>query len=94
MTLWILKPKEGLIKGDNPWDPWYDKCFGFIVRADSEGHARALADDWAKDENRAEFLGEVISTTEHPWLSPDHSTCEPLDIKGDAGVVMMDVHSA
>ena len=36
MRLWLLRPQEGLIEGDNPWDPWYDKAFGFVVRAETE----------------------------------------------------------
>ena len=40
MKLWILMPKENLNKGDDPWNPWYDKCFGMIIRAKTEEEAR------------------------------------------------------
>lgn len=31
MKLWLLRPIE--TEGPNLWDPWYDKAFGFVVRA-------------------------------------------------------------
>jgi hypothetical protein len=39
MKLWLLRPKEGR----SHWEPWYDKAFGFVVRANSETEARKLA---------------------------------------------------
>jgi hypothetical protein len=33
MKLWILKPVPGLSDDVNPWNPWYYKVFGFVVRA-------------------------------------------------------------
>lgn len=41
MKLWLLRPIDphgGL------WDPWFDKIFGFVVRAETETEARTLAD--------------------------------------------------
>ncbi len=46
MKLWILRP----VKDDNLWDPWYDKAFGFIVAAETEEAARALAQSKGGDE--------------------------------------------
>jgi hypothetical protein len=51
MTLWLLRPVENLPIDDNPWDPWYDKAFGFVILAETEADARALADKNAGDEN-------------------------------------------
>lgn len=36
MKLWLLRPVVGLDENDNPWWPWYDKAFGFVVRAETE----------------------------------------------------------
>lgn len=80
--LWILRPIPNLQKGDNPWDPWYDKSFGFVVRADSETQAREMAS--GGDENRGSS----------PWMDEKYSTCEELLPDGDRGVVMQDFHSA
>ncbi|MGO9913727.1 MAG: hypothetical protein ACLQIB_03300, partial [Isosphaeraceae bacterium] len=41
--LWILEPRRDLTSGDNPWSPWFDKCFGMIVEAASEASARSIA---------------------------------------------------
>jgi len=43
MPLWLLRPREDLPVEDNPWEPWYDKAFGFVVRAKTEAIARQLA---------------------------------------------------
>lgn len=94
MTLWILRPVEDLPHGDNPWDPWYDKAFGFVVRAESERQARMIADEQACDENRGEFMESRIAATKNPWLDPKYSTCVPLDADGEAGVVLSDIRSA
>lgn len=94
MKIWILKPVDGLPNGDNPWDPWYDKCFGMVVRAESEEEARQFAHESASDENRGEFLRQKIANTEGPWLDPKYSTCDELSEHGEPGVLLQDIHSA
>ena len=52
MKLWILRP---LIGNNTAWRPWYDKCFGMVVRAESEKIAREICarkawDEWDPDE--------------------------------------------
>lgn len=83
MKLWILRPIEGLSDDDwNPWAPWYDKSFGFIVSAHDQETARNIAAENAGDE------GKVA------WLTEHASTCTEL-IAGDiAGLIMKDVHGA
>ena len=36
MNLFLLRPIV-------PWEPWYDKCFGVVVRAESRESARVFA---------------------------------------------------
>lgn len=93
MRLWLLRPNDCLI-GDNPWEPWYDKAFGFVVRAETEQRARELAHAQGGDESRGTFLGRKTAETNTPWLDEKYSSCEPLADDGDEGVVMMDFHSA
>lgn len=81
-TLWLLHPVN---PSKAPWKPWYDKCFGFVIRANSENEARALADSEGGDEN---------DNALHPWLNPELSTCEPLSNKGKPGIVIQDFRSA
>lgn len=79
--LFILRPVRGKLVRD-PWEPWYDKSFGFIVRARSEAMARTIAAAEAGDEGK------------EAWLDPTLSICKPLTNNGTIGVVMIDFHAA
>ena len=79
MKLWILRPVKTL---NSPWDPWYDKCFGMVIRAKSEELARSLASRYSGSEGS------------EPWQNPIHSSCEILDREGPEVVLMLDVASA
>ena len=83
MRLWILQPRDDL--GDaNPWDPWFDKAFGFVVRAETEQDARLLAQEKSGDEVR-EFSA---------WMDARFSTCLPLEQDGPPGIVLRDFAAA
>ena len=94
MNLWILKAKNSLPEGDDPWEPWYDKTFGFVIRANTEDDARRIADENMGDEGRGVFLGSVTAKTKNPWLDSRYSTCEILSDVGEEGVVIEDHRSA
>ena len=94
MNLYILRPMKKLKKNDNPWSPWYDKCFGFVISAQSEKRAREIAQENAGDEERDTFLSQKVSDTTTPWLDPKYSTCEILKPEDQEGVIMMDFASA
>ena len=81
MKLWLLSPKQE----EGPWNPWYDKCFGFVIRAEDEASARALAHANAGDENRRGGS---------PWLDESQSSCEELLPDGEAGMILQDFHAA
>jgi len=96
MKLYLLRPKEpygdiGSVDGD-PWKPLYDKCFGFVIRAEDEQRARQMADDEAGDENDGEFMGEKTANTLTPWLDDKYSTCTELTANGEEELVVMDYH--
>lgn len=84
MRLWILRPVEGLPENDDPWEPWYDKAVGFVVRAETEAAARRLANAQAGDENSHAAV----------WLDRAVSTCVELTPEGDEGVVLRDYMAA
>ena len=87
MKLWILRP----VKDDALWEPWYDKTFGFVVRAETEQAARAFAQDGGGDEVRRGYSDRP----QHPaWTDASHSTCEPLEMGGLDGIIMEDSHAA
>ena len=90
MKIFELRPVENLKDNDNPWEPWYDKSFGFIVRAENEAEARKIANENAGDENRGEFLNSKTANTKTPWLDEKYSTCIELVGDGDAGMIMQD----
>lgn len=94
MKLWLMRPVKGLDKNDNPWEPWYDKAFGFVVRAETEEEARDFAHAEAGAENRGQFLGEKTANTKMPWKDARYSTCTELLPDGESGVVMQDFAAA
>lgn len=94
MKLWLLKAQENLPDGDDPWEPWYDKSFGFVVRAETEERARQLAHNNAGDENLGEFLRTKIADTKQPWLDSKYSQCAELLQDGEAEMVLQDFHAA
>ena len=80
MKLYILRPVN---KADKPWNPWYDKSFGFVVQAKSPKEAREIASLECGDE-------EPIA-----WKDAQCSTCTELKPKGKSPkVIMRDFHSA
>lgn len=83
MKLFLIKPREDLGKdrATNPWEPWYDKAHGFVVRAPSDEAARRAAQANASDERRA--FPDV-------WLKPEYATCIELTADGPAEVVLID----
>ena len=85
MKIFELRPVFIFKENDNPWKPWYDKSFGFIVRAETEAEARKYADENAGNEN---------SGTKTPWLDEKYSTCVELNSNGEAGMIMKDFASA
>lgn len=78
MKLWLLRPREG----QAAWERWYDKAFGFVVRAKTEAEARKLAGENCGDEGDA------------CWLDSAQSTCEELTRKGKSCVIIQDFHAA
>lgn len=79
MKLWLLKPREE----DKLWEPWYDKAFGFVVRAETEARARELAEEMAGNESRE-------GRQQFAWKDPEHSTCQELLPEGEETVVLRD----
>ena len=87
MKLFLIKPKEETDARGNTidpiyWRPWYDKCFGMVIRAENEQSARK----WASED----------SETEGPegWLDPECSDCIELPISGDAETILKDIWRA
>jgi len=61
MEIYVLEPtipKARCTAGtrDNPWHPWYDKCFGMVVIACNASQARKLAAENCDDEGPLAWL--------------------------------------
>lgn len=81
MRIYILKPITNLRL--DPWSPWFDKAFGFIVQAEDNRSARILAASDAGDEG-----GDA-------WLNNKFTSCVELLVDdGPAEVIMKDFASA
>ncbi len=77
MNLWLLRPIT-----DHPlWDPWHDKVFGHVVRAEDEDSAREFAANNCRDE------GWQV------WLYSDTSTCVELSPEGEPEHIIQDAAS-
>lgn len=83
MKLYLLRPIK-------QWEPWYDKCFGMVIRAESELQARTVAMLYAGDEGD-KYSSSVIHEV---WLDPLLTSCEVLTHEGKAGLVIRDFASA
>ena len=98
MKLWLLRPREDVVarRTDNPWEPWFDKLFGLVVRAEDEAKAREIAQAGGSDEAggytwSATGWGQY---TMPAWTDPKYSTCEELTADGEEGVILTEPHSA
>jgi hypothetical protein len=94
MKLWLLRPNDSLESNDNPWEPWYDKCFGFVIRAETEGEARHIASQNGGDENDTVYFGNQETVDLKAWLNQKYSTCLEITPDGKKGIIMSDNRSA
>lgn len=93
MKLWILKARTDLT-GSNPWEPWYDKTFGAVVRANTEADARrAMADSTFCGDECPRLWGSDARDCS-AWLDAKFSTCEELTDDGEGEVVITDFRAA
>ncbi len=95
MKLWLLKNKE---LDHLNWESWFDKAFGFVIRAETEDQARKIAQENGGDEVRSRLFpngvtGETV-VCNNAWLSSEYSTCEELTSKGECGMILIDFHAA
>jgi hypothetical protein len=90
MKLYLLLPVGGRFE----WIPWYDKAFGFVIRAATESEARRIAQADAGDEVRSgvAFAEEDVGV----WTDPRKTSCEELahGAGGLEGVLLRDFRSA
>jgi hypothetical protein len=81
-ALWILEPRDDLTDEDNPWKPWFDRCFGLVVEAEDEQSARSLAHENCVATDRTILKDRCV------FLDPKYTTCVNLTPSGHKRVVM------
>ena len=89
MKLWLLRPVDS---DSGPWDPWYDRVFGFVIRAETPGEARAIAQAGGGSETYSWKGREKVSVP--AWTDSRFSTCEELTADGEPGIIIKDLASA
>jgi hypothetical protein len=91
MALWRLTPRGGTlwwcVEGKDPWQPPFDRAFGFVVRAADEEEARWVAHQAAGEEN-----GTLDGIA--PWLDASYSACEEMEADGASEVVLVNFRHA
>lgn len=84
MKLWLLRPRDDA--PGKPWEPWYDKAFGFVVAAETESGARHYANAESGDEKR---------DCPQAWLDSRFSSCTELSPDTESGgAVLRDFRAA
>lgn len=85
MKLWLLQLQAQLPPGHDPWMPWCDKVFSFVIRAETEQQAMGMADQRG---------GNETTLSIRPWPHAKLSTCVELTAEGEPGVVVTDYKGA
>lgn len=82
MRLWLLRPVKD-------WSPWYDRAFGFVVRAEDAACARkAITTAKEKWDFGSGDEGEAV------WLDETKTSCVELTVDGPQEVIMRDFRAA
>ena len=91
MKLWILKPRTDIPEKEDPWIPWFDKCFRAVVRAETEEKARQLLADEGNGEETDPYYKDIALS---PWLTASKSMCIELLTEGEAELIIEDISYA
>ncbi len=98
--LWLLRPREDLSKTDNPWEPWYNRAFGFVVRAETEAEARRMpirGKKHSRHDGTSFYMsetGDEIRGQVDVWTDRKYTTCTELTNEGEPGIIIRDFASA
>lgn len=91
MKLWLLKPID--LESDH-WDPWYDRCFAIVVRAETEYKARTLAQSVAGPEGQVYNRDTGRYERTDVWMLQAITSCVDLLPEGKPGVIVQDIREA
>src|SRR5947209_5842427 len=78
--LWLLKPLDAIVTAcDSAWCSPADCCWAFVIRAESEGAARQLAQAAGQGEVRPDL---------RTWLDPRLTSCVELSGDGAPEIIL------
>jgi len=80
MKLWLLRPIE---ENKKAWEPWYNKNFGSVVRAETEVEARAIGS-----------IDAHGNEGPNVWLDSMQTSCIELLPEGKAEMVTLDFRAS
>ena len=90
MKLWLLKARDDIKNIEdsnlNPWEPWFDQNFGYVVRAETEYMARQLASNDGGERVEDPALSKEEADG---WLNSKYSTCIELTADGPEKIILI-----
>lgn len=94
-TIYLVRPKEDRPEKDNrgvdPWSPWYDKCFGMVIKTETKKEAREIAQENSKAEEPRSW--EENPESENVWM--DEKLVEVVEVENlDNRLILQDVRMA
>jgi hypothetical protein len=87
-AIWILEKRDDLPDGDDPWEPWYDRCFGLVIEASDESSARAIAHESCVTDY------QTILRDRQVFLDPMYTKCLKLEPTGHERTILADFRSS
>jgi hypothetical protein len=79
-NIYLLEPTQAALDMEyGPWNPWYDKCFGMVIKAYNEAAARAIAQGNAGDEGHE----WVKQRNGNVWMDNALTKCEKIGVADD-----------
>jgi hypothetical protein len=83
-AIWILEPRTDLPENDDPWKPWFNRCFGMAVEASAEQEAREIAHE------KCVCCDQTILRDRRVFLDSRYTTCVELRPTGQSRLILAD----
>lgn len=81
MKIFLIRPID---EECDEWKPWYNKSFGFVIRAETEDRARKIAFDTA----------DGLFIKHLPWTDKKKVECIEIKSEGKEEIILQDFRRA
>ena len=88
MKIWRIAPLNNLPKDKDVFD--YDCAHGFVVKAETEADARALAQANGGDEVGRYLPEGERHTAPQVWIDPSYTECIEVTTEGEQEIILTD----